>query len=857
MVIPGAGDELPPVSGIEHLVEALDAAVTQRPRKGRFPVVLVTGGPETDTGEKVVRGYRNRLINWRIGGREGLVPYAVATDDKAVPPDDAVRAAPGYGPLLEHIASELQFSMPRKAGRLRLPLFYTCLQVARSGAAGSLPAVRTALVDELYEDLCRRRPWLAGLGRWADSMPGFLLPVADTVLQAPLRSLYRLWLTRTRHLRWFTDEFIRAKSTPAGNFLDAACRLVPDKRTRPPAGVRTALDRKQAEAARQETGLIQRLLLQALLRDLDRATRPNPLSVRRTRRRWPFVLLLLRMGGPNTPVRELYGDYVNIVQSISASPLLVFGALADTAPPKDVKPVQADSGEVIKRLERHQEGRTRLVRLPEDYDTAETASWLRMHPHPSVVPPRKRDHARPALLALLAVLLVLPVLGPFGLGPKGCYQAPGSSETIGVTDGQECHLGRAGDALWELERLVAEHNRAVDRRQPYRSVVFFGPLTVPSAAATPNSIQQLRGAVMAQIGLNRPGGQQAKVPIRILIANSGDAFRHGGRVAQDIIDRAERDSIAAVIGIGQSRTESQTAIRALSRAQIPVIGGSVTGDAMVDDLASPFYFQVSPPNRRIAEVAAEFARTSRELSPRPERGSRPREAIVVYNPEREDLFSQNLLEAFRAAYPQVFPVELHERVPQPTDRIAEDICTRLLRTKGFVFYAGRPPKMRELLNSMSQNDTCRNKVTADRGYLPMLASSAATTFLADRNTRMEEYPFLRLFYVSFYDPSPPSRPTPGSPSPTSSPGTSKTWPRKATPPPRSTRSGSPPPPSTPPTSRTTGTSSSRSTSVPASSTAVSAGCPARPGSSPWAPPPGTPPTRRSTSFMRGPVKAVS
>jgi len=468
---------IPPIAGIHHLVAALDDIVSRRPRTGRLPTVLLTGGPAPDDKEKAIRGYGERLVAKQSGTRMGLVPYAVVTDADA-PTEDTDRL--GYIPLLECIATDLESSMPRAAGRLRLPQFYTCLTVFRSQATGHAHAVRDSLVDELYADLCRRRPWL----RWAEHLPTFLAPIVNVVFEVPLRGLYRLWLTRTRRLRWFTGEFTQNTRTPAQNFLEAADRLVPSRRICPPAQIHTEAERKQAESAQRQTDLIQRLLLQALLRDLRRALRPNPLSVRRRRRRWPFVLLLTHVGDPDTPARKLYADYVNVVQSVPA-PLLVFGALTGTKPPQDIERVEIVTPQIAEFLANAH--RPLLVHLAQELDEAEAAAWLSSRPHPPIRPPGKRDYVVPVALGLVFPVTVAGGISLLHPKPGGCRPAPDSAETIGVTDGRQCHLGREGDALWELEELIARHNQAIDTDQPYRSVVFSGRCRSPPRPRSPTA----------------------------------------------------------------------------------------------------------------------------------------------------------------------------------------------------------------------------------------------------------------------------------------------------------------------------------------------------------------------------------
>jgi hypothetical protein len=138
---------------------------------------------------------------------------------------------------------------------------------------------------------------------------------------------------------------------------------------------------------------------------------------------------------------------------------------------------------------------------------------------------------------------------------------------------------------------------------PYRTVVFFAPLTVPYGPERygQTSLRQRRGIALAQAeeANRRARNDRTEVPLRVVLAYPGDRFAHGPDVAHRIVDLARADeTVVGVVGIAQSRASSREAIGILGGAGLPVVVGPVTGDAMVDEALSDSYYQVSPRNDR-------------------------------------------------------------------------------------------------------------------------------------------------------------------------------------------------------------------------------------------------------------------
>jgi len=201
-------------------------------------------------------------------------------------------------------------------------------------------------------------------------------------------------------------------------------------------------------------------------------------------------------------------------------------------------------------------------------------------------------------------------------GPPGCpaqLTGPDSSEPIGIVT-SACFPVRSDISAADktIESQMAAVTSQIDKQNalvagsPYRTVVFFGVMSTTSGVVNPASLYQLRGTLYDQ---QQQNSGKSKFKIRVLLANPGNDFENGQGVAQSIIDRAQQDSsIVAVIGIGQSWTNSLDTIKMFKAANLPVIGTSITGNAFSGPSLSNF-FRISPSNTRQAQLAAAFAKS--------------------------------------------------------------------------------------------------------------------------------------------------------------------------------------------------------------------------------------------------------
>lgn len=725
----------------DRLIRQIDTFAARRSGAERVPALVLGRQDGGDPGwpAYVIREYEHRLARGH-GDTRGQVPHAVV--------DDAELHG-GFLPAIDWVALRFQLTMP--SGHLRLPAFHTCRAVLESErGTGDLLSQQQPIVDSLYTELLKRRRTLRAGAHAADFLGGHVLTgwlqwfVAGLAVGVP--KLFYRWYLRHRGLKWVAGEFRTA------NFLDAALSFCRD-----------------GELEREDPR-VRRILLRALLTDLRAATRHrSPLSHLRSRRPWSFVLLIPQIDAADGPGRALLGAFAELAGDHPTRPLLVLAGCAGPAPDYAV-PLDADldrpngiADKVFAALREDSREPVRLVLLPADNDTEGTAkNKIETGARVTAREDRPFDWVRPSVVPVLALATAAFLLAPSSLWPGTAHPAPPScvtvrtGERVGVTDGEQCDLAVPGDPgreLRDLERQVAQENaRIPDGR--YRTLVFLAPLSLQKGVYDdpPLGLQILRGAIAQQHRLNA-GVRQNKMPVRLLIANTGQYFQYGARnraapkdpdIAQMIISRQRTDHIAAVIGITQSRPESLKAVQELDQAGIPVIANGVSGSTMVGPGSPQRYFQISAPDTRLGPVFADFIRHS----PRIHRlTSGTPHAVVVYDPT-DTSFSTDLRNVFLRAYRGYGGIDevTYSEKPGATtpDSIATDVCNKVSATHGIVVYLARSGVLPSLLNAMqSAGGHCQ---PPEGTTIPLIAESAPIDFQLRPARTAQAYPYMTLFY---------------------------------------------------------------------------------------------------------------
>ncbi|MFF3446237.1 hypothetical protein ACFYXJ_03730 [Streptomyces sp. NPDC002667] len=780
-----------------------------------------TGQGEPDPAlSALVHVYHHRLVrlnSGETGHLASLAPHAIVDEELLAcdhPGDDAEGRDGPHVRLLDRVARQLRATMPDGSGTLRLTEFDACLSVLRASIVdGDVRDERRALRDRIYDKYAWKFGFAAEVTALGDELGARQWSAITRLVTTPLAWLWR-WsygvrVDRGARFRWvggLLDEPGRSFLNAALSLRDAhlrsraqerADREAPAAAGAPAASARSAVS---AVSARDEA-VVRQVLLTALIHDLTRAARPPVWSARRPRRRWPFVLLLPTVGGDGSPSRKLLNSFSAVAEETATCPLLVLGAAtADIPPyavglPRPAVPSQnarpstygATAQAVASVLAAGACGQpveavraVPLSRVPDNGTSAERPAVQR------TVRSRERrgsDWLRPCIAAV-AVLAVLAVVAAGltrvpGLGGTRPSPAPepvaaadtwcprvGTGERVGITDGRDgCELahGLYADELRSLEDRLGRQNAEVDRSGPYRTLVFFAPLSVGSTSrrTVPTGFQMLRGALLAQKEVNDLN-LKSQMPIRLLVANSGEYFHFGSRgglnrtnhsrvdVARMIVDRIHRDHIAGVIGLTQSRPESLQAAIELDAQGVTVIGTGVSGQPMVEGDSPVSYFQLSAPDARVARVMASFARRSPRLADltKVPPGHTAPAAVLVFDPH-DTYFSADLRKRFTDAYGSagpVYPVPYSESGnDSQTASVAAGVCALIHRTDGFVLYAGRAGVMYDLFYYLQNDKQCRTH----QGRIAVLAESAAPSLVLHPELMARQYGSLSLFYNQF------------------------------------------------------------------------------------------------------------
>ena len=190
----------------------------------------------------------------------------------------------------------------------------------------------------------------------------------------------------------------------------------------------------------------------------------------------------------------------------------------------------------------------------------------------------------------------------------------GKRECIGVTFGDFVFHER----LEEVIGLVREQNEQVDEGDHlYVTVVHMAEMSVsdPESPALSGVQGELLGLAYRQQQHNN--AVAAGTPkIKLLLANTGEQWRHAPRVAEQVVELSEDTSLGldrpmAGVGFGHSVVPNSRAIQVIGDAHLPMVGTTAT----FDDVAGyggrrhhEYFFPVAASNSRIAAQAAHWAR---------------------------------------------------------------------------------------------------------------------------------------------------------------------------------------------------------------------------------------------------------
>ncbi|MBL1098076.1 hypothetical protein [Streptomyces coffeae] len=753
--------------GAREFLEAFTSVVV--PPGGKLPgrdlippVLLLAEGEGEGEGERAAArvGRAVRGLRWCLypeGAKR--VPYAMLGADE-------IREAAGERPLSLGVGRELAADVPRHTGRLRLPDFWLARDIVEWALDPEAPEPdATGLRDHAYAErlkrgLVLRALWALG-GQSADggaSAPGWLAHLQRFLAQPLFQLLPRWWwgrrctrrLLRSRKRGWYAKWRGISHGRTAEEFFGDVARLIRSERCRGrEAGV----------------GRFEELLLRALLTDLRRTARPGRISPWRRRRLTRFAVLLElpgEGGGAAAGERFLqrYGAAARDTRCAAVVVVAVAPAEGAAAGERRSLAGVADRLRAASGLPAEPPEPLRAV-LPEPPSASPDEVEL------TPVAPRTFRLAPAAELALtgtlVAALLSVPGVWFFErvtteedrtcLGGASREVVTGRAEPSDATPRQEYE---------EAAQMIDEENARVNQEAgehggTVRTVMHIGADVAKNQKGQRynGAVPELRGIALAQRSLNEEAeNNPGKVWLRVATRHAGDDFANAERVARQIVAdaRKKNSGIIGVVGFSHSLRQTQTAVRILGDARIPMVGTTATADAMQ---VSDHYRRVAPINSREAGVEAAFAHRGRIVDDGSGNCAPAEAAVVVKDPR--DLYSQEIGRLFaerfggrpttlaytpggrdksRAQLPSDDRVVVQDSIGELADAVCERI-TEAPRT--VVYWASRAAEFSAFLDDFGDDTACEGR------KLTVLAGNDLTT--AALSGEYADRPWLRLYHT--------------------------------------------------------------------------------------------------------------
>lgn len=756
-------DELAAALGRAALPE--DAAA--RARDLLPPVVLLTGERDAQAVKRVLAELE-RLLN--PSGR----PHT-----KPVPCARVYAGEPGSRtPLAAEVGRALGEQLPDRTGRLRLPDFWLMRDVldwapqeAASasaeqrdpGSSGEIlqdgqPAPGEALRNHCYARHRRRGHLLRALW-WLGGTETQGLLGAWHVIARPVLQFLPQWafghsrtrrLLRSRRRGWYADlEGIPHGRRSLDFFQDAA--------------------RRMTEGTGLDTAARERLLLRALLADLRRAARTGWWSPWRRRRNYRYVILL-ELPGDGGGAAQFLEEYRTAARRARCAAVLLVGAGPPGCLGRDPAGEEVSPGDAGERLDRSRgvpsaPHRPLLVRLRQE----EQARFLDGQAHRAVtlVAPAWRMGPGTELAAsVTATAVVLAAVGIWLL-PKAMERF--DNECLGgqsAAAGAQPALVAASpgkDPYRQLKDLIEKQNAEVDRAEEQgataRTLIHIGTPVWSSgrSAISSGALPELRGVALAQQQVNEESARDdKKVWLRLELRNAGPRFQNVERVAEEIVREAKGDPrIVGVVGMTQSRRETQKAVRVLGDAGIPVTATTATADEMLRQ--SGHYRQVAPANSREAEVAGDFAHRARTVQLADGTCVRARATVVIQDPY--DVYSKGLGDGFANSFGKDAhriwyspDAEREGDAPGQEDGgewvetlegAANLVCERVREQQDtIVFWAARSMEFRAFADDYGAVSACEGR------KLTVLGGDDLTNAVISAEPQVTDHEWLRLYHVS-------------------------------------------------------------------------------------------------------------
>ncbi|MGW1538586.1 hypothetical protein [Streptomyces aureus] len=291
-------------------------------------------------------------------------------------------------------------------------------------------------------------------------------------------------------------------------------------------------------------------------------------------------------------------------------------------------------------------------------------------------------------------------------------------ECTGVTDGSD---GAAvfGDDLKPVMTAIGAENRNVVESGDYVTVAFLAPLASKSANSLTfgQYVAELEGAYTAVEEENR---KNSRPKIRLVVANMGSSEKQWAGTVGLLTTMKKDDRLVAVAGLGLSQGESVQAARALSKADLPMVGDLITADGFdstgtvdhkgaIDGLA-----RVALPNRDQLTALSKDLGTARRNAALIRTGLTPNGSKDLYTESLNQGFQG--IEGLKKNLDDSADFRFDPRGGPGTSMtsISEDLCHSDKKIDT-IYYAGRVKYLPDLLDGLATRSCHTEPITVVAG----------------------------------------------------------------------------------------------------------------------------------------------
>lgn len=328
------------------------------------------------------------------------------------------------------------------------------------------------------------------------------------------------------------------------------------------------------------------------------------------------------------------------------------------------------------------------------------------------VPPRPPSRRGLWAVVALAVVTCLVLAGMWWLrdsGPARCAEGvwkrgPGG-ECVGVSDGSYVFSPELKEVTGKIR---AENRRVEESGDPWVTIAYTESMTSRKSGPRANDRgpevvrEAIEGAYLAQRELNDAESGHGRTPqLKLLLANSGQGGEQWRPLVDQLIGMSKDEKLVGVAGFGQSLETTKSAVDALRKAEIPMVGATVAADGLSTE--KPVFFRVSSPNRDQTAIAAKYLKGRQDDDPR-------YRVEVVKDIKHDDSYNETLDQDFdrarRAEGVKLVTGEGHSFVSGSTSTetalasIAETICLPERSIKA-VYFAGRGRELKYFLQALT------------------------------------------------------------------------------------------------------------------------------------------------------------